>query len=129
MIMDQIKGFLFEDATVKVVNGKRLINFKAGHMNSSYRMVDGKKVFESLRIKGEWWTEDAVDRILLKDRCFVFYGTLMPKHYMKSDGLIVNYLLIRVRSVDSMGKRDLRMEPASVPDNAGAGVEGDDLPF
>jgi single-strand DNA-binding protein len=140
MIKLQIIGNLGQDAEVRSVNGKQVINFSIAH-TESYKDAQGVKQQKTTWVGANYWTDrTAVAQYLKKGTQVYVEGTPEVRTYDGQRGTQAE-LRLRVMSVQLLGSKDgPRSQNDSVHENVNSSASVntgsdispepvDDLPF
>jgi single-strand DNA-binding protein len=101
MLNTSIIGYVGQDAAIKVINGKQVINFSVAHTESFYKPIDGQDVRheKTTWITCDYWTESSKIAQYIKKGSLVYVtGSPSVKAYQKAPNeLDVHFNLIVAR--------------------------------
>ncbi len=138
MIKMQVIGHLGKDCTVNTVNGKNVINFTVAH-SEKFKDSQGNNQERTTWVDCAYWTDrTAIAPYLTKGTQVFVEGSPEAKGYQRNDGTPGASLILRVREVQLLGKKNENAvggnyeQPSSSrqePVATSAEEVSDDLPF
>ena len=87
MLNTTIIGYVGQDAVIKVINGKQVINFSVAHTESFYKPINGEdmKHEKTTWISCDFWTEsNKVAQYIKKGTMVYVTGSPSVKAYQKA---------------------------------------------
>lgn len=135
MIKTTCIGHLGQDAVVKSINGKTVINFSVAH-SKKFKNAQGTEINETLWVNCSFWTErTAVSQYLKKGTQVFIEGEPSIDVYKNAQNQWVPQLRLRIESIQLLGgakQADGNVPAANTPAPAAQGTDFppvDDLPF
>lgn len=131
MLKMQVIGSLGQDANVKDVNGKKVINFSVAH-SENYVDSNGQKQSKTTWVECAKWGEKVGVAEYLKKGTKVFVeGTPSIKSYQKQDGTTASSLALQVIAIELLGGGQQPTTTATPTNNAPPPIveAENDLPF
>ncbi len=106
MLKAQVIGFLGNDATVNMVNGKSVINFSVAH-SERFKDAQGNQKDKTTWVDCNYWTDRTAIAPYLKKGTQVYAEGVPNIHpYTKRDGTQAYSFQLRVGSVQLLGSKD-----------------------
>lgn len=133
MLTLQVIGNLGKDAELKVVNGKKVLNFSVAHTNK-YKNKAGTTVEETIWVEcGKWDSENLAPYLKKGQQVFVS-GTPSTTAYATKDGELKSSLRLNVFQLQLLGGKKEGDNNGNAPGNGNAPTDGnggaaEDLPF
>lgn len=139
MIKLFVIGNVGNDAEVKEINGRRVINFSIAH-NEKYKNHEGVPVTKTVWVRCNYWPESTAVAAFLKKGTQVFVeGTPSVQAFENNERKPAASLELRVNRIELLGSPENKTENPNQPVLAGAasvppelksnGGDDSDLPF
>lgn len=102
MLSTQAIGFLGQDAVIKEVNGKQVVNFSIAH-SEKYKNAAGTQVESTTWVECSFWSESKVSEFLKKGTQVFIAGTPEARAWNDKDGNPRGTIHVRVSKIELLG--------------------------
>lgn len=130
----QLAGYLGQDATVQIVNGKQVINGSVAH-SEKWKDAQGVQKEKTTWVNFSWWTDrNGIVQYLKKGQLVFIEGQVEARNYTTRTGENIAQLQLRVHNLNLLGGQTQRTSSAPNPfqgSNSQSDISGvsEDIPF
>ena len=112
MLQTTAIGYLGNDAVLKTVNEKSVINFSIAH-TEKYKNKDGTTVEKTTWVECSMWDAENVAKYLQKGTQVYIQGTPESRAYTSKEGELKSTLHVRVQNLQLLGSATNKNENAA----------------